>query len=55
MHEVERLRERARRCLEIARDYAPSVGAPLYELAAQYEQRASHIERFGEERRIGFH
>ena len=51
MSEVVRLRERARRCLEIAKDYAPSVGAPLYELAAQFERRAAHIERFGFERR----
>jgi hypothetical protein len=51
--EVTRLRERAVRCREIAKEYHPSVGAPLYETAAELEREAARIEREGLERRQG--
>lgn len=51
MSEVMELRERARRCREIAKDYHPSVGAPLYVTAADLEREAARIERGGGERR----
>lgn len=53
MSEVMELRKRADRCREMAKEYHPSVGAPLYELAADLEQQASRIERSGTERRQG--
>lgn len=53
MSEAKKLRERAIRCREIARDYHPSVGAPLYETAHQCEREAARLERFGRERRTG--
>jgi hypothetical protein len=51
MLEVETLRRRAERCREIAKDYHPSVGAPLYETAAELEREASRLERADVERR----
>ena len=51
--EATRLRERAVRCREIAKEYHPSVGAPLYETAAELEREAARIEREGLERREG--
>ena len=51
--EATRLRERAVRCREIAKEYHPSVGAPLYETAAELEREAARIEREGVERREG--
>lgn len=49
--EVTKLRERAVRCREIAKDYHPTVAAPLYVQAADFEREASRIEREGIERR----
>ena len=51
MSEVMKLRERAVRCREIAKDYHPSVGAPLYVQATEFEREASRLEREGTERR----
>ncbi|MDT9598950.1 hypothetical protein [Sphingosinicella rhizophila] len=51
MTESTKLRERAVRCREIAKDYHPSVAAPLYVQAADFEREASRIEREGIERR----
>ncbi len=48
-----KLREQAFRCREIAKEYHASVGAPLYETAAQLEREAALIERHGRERRQG--
>ena len=53
MSQSDKLRERADRCREIARDYHPSVGAPLYRMAAEFEREAARIERQGIERRCG--
>ena len=52
MNAVETLRRRAERCREIAKDYHPSVGAPLYETAAELEREASRLERACVERRL---
>jgi hypothetical protein len=51
MSHAEGLRERAARCREIAKDYHPSVGAPLYQTAVDLEREAARIERAGAERR----
>ena len=51
--EATRLRERAVRCREIAKEYHPTVGAPLYQTAAELEREAARIEREGLERRKG--
>jgi hypothetical protein len=51
MSEAGALRERAVRCREMAKEYHPSVGAPLYERAADLERQASELERSGVERR----
>lgn len=51
MSEVMKLRERAIRCREIAKDYHPSVAAPLYDQATAFEREASRLEREGLERR----
>jgi hypothetical protein len=51
MSEAEAFRERAARCRVMAKEYHPSVGAPLIELAARLEQDAAHLERSGVERR----
>ena len=51
MSDVTKLRERAIRCREIAKEYHPSVGAPLYETAAELEREAARLERQGLERR----
>jgi hypothetical protein len=53
MSHVAKLRERAFRCREIAKEYHASVGAPLYETAAALEEEAALIERQGQERRNG--
>ena len=53
MSDVTKLRERAIRCREIAKEYHPSVGAPLYETAAELEREAARLERQGLERREG--
>ena len=53
MSEATRLRERADRCREIAKEYHYSVGAPLYETAAALEKEAARLERGGYERREG--
>jgi hypothetical protein len=45
------LRQRAERCREMAKEYHPSVGAPLIELATQLERDAADLERSGVERR----
>jgi hypothetical protein len=45
------LRARAARCREIARDYHPSVGRPLYQTALELDREAARIERAGVERR----
>ena len=49
--EAQALRQRAMRCREIAKDYHPSVGAPLYETAAELEREAARLLRGGVERR----
>jgi hypothetical protein len=45
------LRERAQRCRVMAKEYHPSVGAPLIELATTLEREAAELERGGHERR----
>ncbi|MDB5720472.1 MAG: hypothetical protein JWP15_1090 [Alphaproteobacteria bacterium] len=45
------LRERADRCRVMAKEYHPSVGAPLIELATELEREAAILERYGVERR----
>jgi hypothetical protein len=45
------LRQRAERCRLMAREYHPSVGAPLIELAVRFEREAADKERGGVERR----
>lgn len=45
------LRERAARCRQMAKEYHPSVGAPLIETAVKLEREAADLERFGVERR----
>jgi hypothetical protein len=35
----------------MAKEYHPSVGAPLIELAANLEREAAELERYGVERR----
>jgi hypothetical protein len=45
------LRQRADRCRLMAKDYHPSVGAPLIELAVSLEREAAALERGGLERR----
>jgi hypothetical protein len=55
MSVVKRLRERAERCRKYAKEYHPSVGAPLYETAAELEREAARIERYGAERRAYQH
>jgi hypothetical protein len=52
MSEAMALRERAARCREMAKEYHPSVGAPLYVRAADLERQASELERSGVERRL---
>jgi hypothetical protein len=47
------LRERAARCRQIAKEYHPSVGRPLYETALRLDREAAQIERGGVERRHG--
>lgn len=47
------LRERAARCREIAKEYHPSVGRPLYLEARELEREAALVERLGVERRQG--
>jgi hypothetical protein len=51
MVDVNELRERAVRCREIAKDYDPSVGAPLWAKARELERQAAKLERGGMERR----
>jgi hypothetical protein len=51
MFEVIKLRERAVRCREIAKDYHPSVGAPLFDMAREFERQAAHMELQGIDRR----
>lgn len=50
--EAEGLRERALLCREIAKDYHPSVGAPLWAKARELERHAAKLERRGVERRV---
>ena len=45
------LRDRAARCRQMAKEYHPSVGAPLIELATNLEREAATLERSGRERR----
>lgn len=45
------LRQRAERCRLMAREYHPSVGRPLIDLAISLEREASALERGGRERR----
>jgi hypothetical protein len=45
------LRERAANCREMAKEYHPSVGAPLIEKAIELDREASELERNGRERR----
>lgn len=47
------LRDRAAQCREIAKEYHPSVGRPLYEKALELDREAARIERAGVERRQG--
>ena len=42
--EVDELRERARRCRQLAVGYDDRVGATLIELADELEQRAAELE-----------
>ena len=49
--EAAALRERAARCRVMAKEYHPSVGAPLIELATSLEREAASLERSGVERR----
>jgi len=51
MSQAMELRARARRCREIAKEYDPSVGAPLYETATDLERQAAQLLRRGVERR----
>jgi len=51
MSAVTQLRERAERYRRYAKEYHPSVAAPLYETAAELEREAARIERYGAERR----
>jgi hypothetical protein len=51
MSEAIRLRERAVRCREIGREYHPSVGAPLFEMAREFERQAAYVELQGIDRR----
>jgi hypothetical protein len=51
MSGADALRERAARCRVMAKEYHPSVGAPLIELATELEQKAASLEREGVERR----
>jgi hypothetical protein len=51
MSVVLRLRERAERYRQYAKEYHPSVAAPLYETAVELEREAARIERYGAERR----
>ena len=51
MSEAQALRERAARCRVMAKEYHPSVGAPLIELATQLERDAAILDREGVERR----
>jgi hypothetical protein len=53
MTEAAELRLRAENCRTMAREYHPSVGAPLYVKAAELEKEASRIDREGVERRKG--
>jgi hypothetical protein len=53
MTEAQKLREEADLCREIAKDYHPSVGAPLYETARDLERKAARLECHGLERRGG--
>ena len=45
------LRQRAARCRVMAKEYHPSVGAPLIDLATRLEREAAEMERGGIERR----
>ena len=54
MSDATALRERASRCRQIAREYHPSVGRPLYEKALELDREAARMERTGVERRQGF-
>jgi hypothetical protein len=49
--EAPQLRERAARCREIAKEYHPTVGRPLWAKARELDRQASKIERKGVERR----
>ena len=48
------LRDRAARCREIAKEYHPSVGRPLYEKALELDREAARVERAGVKRRVHF-
>jgi hypothetical protein len=45
------LRERAQRCRDIAKDYHPCVGRPLWTKARALDVEAARLERRGIERR----
>lgn len=51
MTEAKELRERAVRCREIAKEYHPAVGRPLWAKARALDEQAAHLERRGIERR----
>lgn len=51
MSEAKELRERAARCREIAKEYHPAVGRPLWAKARALDEQAAHLERRGIERR----
>jgi hypothetical protein len=51
MIEARELRERAVRCREIAKEYHPAVGRPLWAKARELDEQAAHLERRGIERR----
>ena len=51
MSQVMKLRERAVRCREIGKEYHPAVGAPLLEMATEFERQAAHLELQGIDRR----
>ena len=51
MPEAIELRERAAKCREIAREYHPEVGRPLWAKARELDRQVAEIERRGIERR----
>jgi hypothetical protein len=55
MLEITELRERASRCREMAKEYCPFVGAPLWAKARELERHAASLERRGIERRACWH